>query len=274
MAVMACIVLTTDLSDAARTAARPALELARALHCELRVLHVVHSPVLAPALTASVDLDRADAEAALAAFCASLRAEVAVHPEVRLATEVVAAIDAYARDTRARYVVTAASGKSGWQRMRLGSVSSALVHRACVPVVVVPSPDATGARPLGQAIAVAIEGSATASRAIPAGVELASACHAPLALVGVYRAQDAAALHDSLARAAASLHGHGFDVRSVALPGDDVAVTLAQWAATQAAYVCLAPGEKSLRRFVFGSTVDAILQQLRVPGIVVPPDAA
>lgn len=270
---MTCIVTTTDLSSASRLAMAPAARLAAALTCELRVLHVVHHPVLLPALADTTDLDRHAAQSALAEICAGLRGPVAVHGDVRVAEDVVAAIETYAKSHGARFLVTAASGKTGWQHLRLGSVSEALVHRAKQPVVVVPSRGVAATAPAANAVAVATDLSEVAGRAVPVGLELARALRAPMILIGVHRGdqEGLARLRDDLARSAASLQSGGVKVTSVALAGQDVAATIAEWSAQHAAFVCVAPHQSGLRRLFFGSTVDAILHRLSVPGIVVPP---
>jgi nucleotide-binding universal stress UspA family protein len=136
---MACIAVASDLSLLAERALPAGERLARALGVDLVLLHVVHDPVLAPALTTSVEQDVKDAESALAALAARVGAGVTVRVDVTTAEEVVDGIAARAAALDARYLVIASHGRSGWQRLRLGSVAASLVRRAAVPVVCVPA---------------------------------------------------------------------------------------------------------------------------------------
>ena len=59
---MSGIVVTLDLSDASKRALPTATRVASALGVPLVLLHVVHTPPLAPAFAGSQSLDRSDAE--------------------------------------------------------------------------------------------------------------------------------------------------------------------------------------------------------------------
>lgn len=134
---MALIVVATDLSPAAAAAPVVAHEWARRLGAGLALLHVVHDPVLAPAFAQDVAEDVRAAQVALEQLACMLP-DVAVAREVLSAEEVVPAIVDYVRQQRADWLFVGTHGRTGLQRLRLGSVAAQLVRQSPVPVVCVP----------------------------------------------------------------------------------------------------------------------------------------
>ncbi len=267
---MPCILATTDLSDSAARAYPVAVRLAAALHCELRLLHVVHRPVLTPAFTDSSELDRTAATAALTRVAEALRGGVPVHVAATIAEDVVAEIIGYAHTHGARYLVTAGSGKSGWSKLRLGSVSSDLLRRAPLPVVLVPGPTATP--PLEpRLVALTTDLSDEAMRALPAATELAAALGLPLTLLGA--TADVTATAEQLHSVGRQVQTMAPQARAAVASGSDVPGAIADWAqAHGAALVCMAPrARRGLQRLLFGSVVDSVVTRLAVPTVVVPP---
>lgn len=132
------ICAATDLSPAADHAVRLALTWAQRLGGDCVLLHVVHDPELAPALVSDVpgDVQRARAELQRVADAATVPCRI----DVRTADDVATAIAEAARG--ADYLFVGAQGKSAMQRLRLGSVTNALLRRAHVPVVCCPPPAA------------------------------------------------------------------------------------------------------------------------------------
>ena len=129
------ICAATDLSPAGDAAVALALRWAEAHGATAVLLHVVHDPVLAPALADDVPGDTQRARAALEALAA--RANVPCHVEVRTAEDVASTIVAASRG--AAYLIVGSHGKSGWQRLRLGSVATAVLRQSHVPVVCLPA---------------------------------------------------------------------------------------------------------------------------------------
>lgn len=266
---MPCILATTDLSDSAARAFPVAVSLAAALRCELRLLHIVHRPILTPAFTDSSELDRAAAATALTKVAEGLRA-VAAHVAVHIAEDVVTEIAGYAQTHDARYLVTAGSGKSGWSKLRLGSVSSALLRRAPLPVVLVPGQAAVPAI-APRLVALTTDLSAEALRALPAATELATALGLPLTLLGAI--SDVSATAKQLEAVGRQVEAAAAQARAAVACGADVAEAIADWAQTHgAAFVCMAPRARGgLQRLLFGSVVDAVVMRLGMPAVVVPP---
>lgn len=127
--------VATDLSPAAAPAVDLAFHWARALQAKVVLLHVVHDPVLAPALSNDVPGDVAAAKIQLQKRAAA-DGDVACRLDVRSAEDVVTAIVEAA--AKADYLFVGSHGKSGFQRLRLGSVASAVLRRSKVPVVCLP----------------------------------------------------------------------------------------------------------------------------------------
>ena len=139
---MGTLVVTTDLSELSRRALPVARRMADGLGAELVLLHIVHSPTLAPALSGSIDLDVADAEKALAEQAKDLGT---VTTRVIEAEDVVPALVAEA--ATADMLVMASHGRTGLKRLALGSVVEAVLEAASTPVLCVPAgldPPGTG----------------------------------------------------------------------------------------------------------------------------------
>lgn len=130
------LVVATDLSPAAAPAVDHALRWAKQLGANVTLLHVVHDPELAPALANDVPGDVAAAKRALDAIAA--QSTVPCRVDVRTADDVAAAIAAAARG--AAYLFVGTHGRSGFQRLRLGSVATKVLRQSPAPVVCMPSP--------------------------------------------------------------------------------------------------------------------------------------
>jgi nucleotide-binding universal stress UspA family protein len=132
-AVKLCV--ATDLSPSAEAAVQLALRWAKPLGASVVLLHVVHDPELAPALGSDVPGDLARAKQALQQVAA--QAEVPCRVDVRAAEDVVSTIVQVAADCA--YLFVGSHGKSGFQRLRLGSVATSVLQRSRVPVVCLPA---------------------------------------------------------------------------------------------------------------------------------------
>ncbi len=144
------IVLATDGSPSAAEATLQAVELARALDTQLVVVAVEHPPLLfagtgvygyAGIWAGIRELERERIEDVLAATCAvAQEASVPCEPvhagEARPVAEQICHL---AEARRAQMVVVGAHGWGSVGRVLHGSVSTAVVHEARCPVLVVPS---------------------------------------------------------------------------------------------------------------------------------------
>ncbi len=127
--------VATDLSPAAAPAVELAFRWAGALQATLVLLHVVPDPELAPALGNDVPGDVAAAQRQLQQIAAA-HGDVVCRVDVRAAEEVTATI--VEASARAAYLFVGSHGRSGFQRLRLGSVAAAVLRKSQVPVVCLP----------------------------------------------------------------------------------------------------------------------------------------
>lgn len=110
---------------------------AKAHDAELLLLHVVHDPELAPAFSGDVPGDVQRANVALREIAA--KAPVQCSVQVLTAEKVSDAIVTAAKD--ASYIFVGSQGKSAFERLRLGSIATAVLRQSNVPVVCCPHPD-------------------------------------------------------------------------------------------------------------------------------------
>jgi universal stress protein A len=140
---MKSILCPTDFSDAAANAERQAIDLARALGAELVLLHVASDAPLwsetlyTPELRIVFEGQRKWAEQALDARAKTLVADgVTARSVVRTGVawqEIVRAVS----EERADMIVMGTHGRTGLDRMLMGSVAERVVRQAPCPVLTV-----------------------------------------------------------------------------------------------------------------------------------------
>jgi nucleotide-binding universal stress UspA family protein len=148
MAATRRIMHSTDYSPASRAAFRKAIELAKALHKELVLVHIL-SPVLVPIITGEMyvppatydDLQRTSRDAARRHLdrltAVAKRAGVRVSNRLVEGAPVAEQIVRTARSLRADLIVLGTHGRTGFARAVLGSVASRVVATASCPVLTV-----------------------------------------------------------------------------------------------------------------------------------------
>jgi nucleotide-binding universal stress UspA family protein len=134
------IVVATDFSETAATAARYAASIARTYHGTVELVSVWHVPAELSsegALLAgsAIDESRRATERQLAVAADALGFTCTTK---MLEGEPDAAIVAYARETKAELIVTGTQGRTGLAHVLLGSVAERIVRTSDVPVVTVP----------------------------------------------------------------------------------------------------------------------------------------
>ena len=148
MAATRRIMHSTDYSPASRPAFRKAVELAKALHRELVLVHVL-SPVIMPVISGEMyippatydDLQRTSRAAARRHLdrLTALAKQAGVRTSSRLVegAPVAEQIVRAARGLRAELIVLGTHGRTGVARAVLGSVASRVVATAPCPVLTV-----------------------------------------------------------------------------------------------------------------------------------------
>jgi nucleotide-binding universal stress UspA family protein len=146
---MSTILFATDGSPSAKLAAKEALELAQATGWSLRVITVWRTPILTgygfapvPYMPELADVEREHAEkVAREAVEAAGAAGIEATWELRQG-DAPDEICAAANESSARVIVIGAHGWGALQRLVFGSVSTAVLHHAQCPVLVVRGADA------------------------------------------------------------------------------------------------------------------------------------
>jgi nucleotide-binding universal stress UspA family protein len=192
------ILCPIDFSDTSRRALDYALAFARWHRAGVTVLHM--HPIAAPAYPAPyvgpealqpivlTELERAQLVAALDEYVAADRAAsgVAIDTILDESIDVPGAILSYAASTRADMLALGTHGRSGFQRLMLGSVAARVLRRARCPVLIVPprAPDAVPREPVSiQQILCPIDFSQGSSAALEYATTLAQETRARLVLL-------------------------------------------------------------------------------------------
>ena len=194
------ILCPIDFSDTSRRALDHALALARWYHSGVTVLHM--HQVAAPVYVASyigpealqpivlTDLERQQLVTALNEHVAADRAASGVEIETILdeSVDIPSAILSYTASTRADLLVLGTHGRSGFQRLVLGSVAEKVLRKAGCPVLTVP-PRTTDAVPRElvsiQQILCPVDFSTGSRRALEYAVSLAQEARARLTVLYV-----------------------------------------------------------------------------------------
>lgn len=140
------ILVTTDFSEGADLAIRPAVELAARAAARLTLLHVVEpgfAAKLLPDAKAGAATRHATDEAQRT-LDKTANAHLGVLPNASTVVVVdddpVRAVTDYARDHDVDLVVIATHGRTGWRRLILGSVTEKVVAQAPCAVLAVRAP--------------------------------------------------------------------------------------------------------------------------------------
>ena len=137
-----------DFSEYSRHALHHAMEVARWYRSNLTVLHVVSQLVTAdgPGVPLS-DADRDQLLAEMRCFTGEVPPEVQVAFVLRQASDVRNEIVSLARSLMSDLLVIGSHGRSGFERLLLGSVTEKVVRKSPCPVMVVPAHSAAAAGP-------------------------------------------------------------------------------------------------------------------------------
>jgi nucleotide-binding universal stress UspA family protein len=134
------ILCPVDLSEISRRALEHAAVLARWYGARLTVLYVIPSSVVAvipPLVTDGREHERTMAD--VQRFAAQVTGDVPIDVLcAREATDVHREIVEQARTTHADLLVVGSHGRSGFERLLLGSVTEKLMHKAPCPMMIVP----------------------------------------------------------------------------------------------------------------------------------------
>ncbi|MDZ4797728.1 MAG: universal stress protein [Bryobacteraceae bacterium] len=288
--------LATDFSKPAQRAYEYAIALARPLHATLNLLHVVKAawdgsesepgsrPLRSLKTAALLNLGQ----------LARLASELGVQAEPHLAVGNPAAciLDA-SRKTRTNLLVTGTSGRTGWDRLQLGSTAEALVRVSPSAVLtvreMVPGDPGHSLRRLEvRRLLVATDFSSGAEAALSVAYNLARAIGAELTIVhvvadsgregsrgSVRRSKDglsptALSAGHAVDRLARDLAAEGVMVHTSCVQGDPVEMLLRE-AARCGTDILVAgtQGRSGLPRLLLGSVAEALIRRAACPVMTV-----
>jgi nucleotide-binding universal stress UspA family protein len=187
MTLIRQILCPVDLSDCSRAALEYAAALARAGQGRLTVLHVysmltaAHMPMLDGAPDRDVDPDRLTRD--LEAFVLPVAAGLSIGLRVRRADDVRRAIIDDVNAVNADLLVLGSHGRSGFERLLLGSITERVVRKSPCAVLVVPPQSAPAYDGRFRQIVCGIDFSASSLQAFRYAVSTVAATGADVTLV-------------------------------------------------------------------------------------------
>ncbi len=290
------ILVPTDGSEGAMAGARRAIELAAAVGADLHVLSVVDTREIEPAEAEMETGVAGDPRAVLSEHAerisdaAASQARGFLGRDVRVSIETgvpVESINAYVETHRIDLICMGTKGRTGIERVLLGSVAEKTLRSASVPVLTV-SP-AADIEKIGQTnyddILLPTDGSQASEQAVEWGIDLAVTLDATVhALYSVDtrrygNMEDVAAIHEALERtgrdaldrirdaagvAEVPVTGHlasGSPANTVLANADELDVDLI----TMGTH-----GRSGVNRYLIGSVAETVVRRAAVPVCSVP----
>lgn len=290
------ILVPTDGSEGAQAGARRGIDLAATVGADLYVLSVVDYRETGPALSSPDADDRTEQEELLEAQAERAVDDVAGLAQTRLSGRITTAVERgppfrtineYVDDHGVDLIVMGTQGRSGLERILLGSVAEKTLRTASVPVIMVPpgASDAESDEMTYEDILLPTDGSQGAEVAVEWGIALAEVYDATIHTVysvdtsGFVGAEGVAELYDALeqtgrdaletvrTRACAadvSVAGHvasGPAARTILSYGEEHDIDL---------IVMGTHGRSGVRRYLIGSVTEAVVRNADVPVCCVP----
>ena len=280
------ILTGTDFSDVAEAGARAAYQMARRLGAKrVHKLHVVDHAVLEPVLAPlPAEVEKSIVDEAQSKLTQSMESgedteglELTSEALIGLPSK---ALGDVAQSLPADLIVISSHGRSGLSRLMLGSVASAVVRSAHCPALIV-GPE----RPLPERfknILVAVDISEISATVLRHALNFARAEAAPLTILSLFESSLATSGDSKEALGAkrrAQIEGllEGLDTEGVELkvevmskaPPSNVILDLLEM--TEADLVVVGTsGHGFWHRMIVGSTATKVINQAKVPALVVP----
>lgn len=293
------ILLATDFSKPAQRAFQYAMRLADTLAVRLVVLHVVKAIAgtgrRKPIGSRYVNVLRTEAMVDLGRLArVALDVGIATEPRLVFGSPASRILEA-AHEMRAGLIVLGTSGRTGWDRLRVGSTAEEIVRKAPCGVLTMRETiagDSVGVRAAGglRRLLVATDFSVHAQAAIDSAVMLSKRLRAELFLAYAGSPDDAhagdASTQSSLLRpmkgempfdrrvrlqeAVSSLTSRGIAAHDLYLSGDPVEVILEQAARYAVDGIVIGTrGHRGLRRLMLGSVAEQVVKRAGCPVLTV-----
>jgi nucleotide-binding universal stress UspA family protein len=177
------VLYPTDLSDASLPAFRYSVALARWYGAQLTVLHVV--PNFDPADPDVQDLPAEDVRAQMARLLpADLTEGVAVTFAVREGGTATSIVE-QAVETRADLIVIGTHGRSGFNRLLMGSIAEKVLRHAPCPVLTIPSAASSTEEPSFRRVLCPVDFSPASEQAVGFALDLARQAAGTVTLLNV-----------------------------------------------------------------------------------------
>ncbi len=275
----AYILLPTDFQQSARRAFLYGVKLAMVLPARLEVLHVIKTVADAPGAAPDSRYLASLKTSALLNLGrlteAAKQKGVRAQPLVRYGVPHACILEVV-KDVHAEMIVIGTEGRTGWDRLRLGSTAGAVVREAPCPVLTVHGGlagdvprHAAGVRL--RRLLVATDFSSYAEAAIHTVARLAARLDATVCLVhAVEPSANCKPAERRLAALVQDLRHQQIEAESVCAAGDPVETILTQAAAWQADLIAVGTqGRTGLSRVLLGSVADALLKRAGCPVLTV-----
>jgi nucleotide-binding universal stress UspA family protein len=182
------VLCPVDFSDCSRRALSRAVALARWHQAQLTVLHVAASPLVDLPPIAMGDKEREQYVGKLQRFTGARFHDVPIDLAISEAVDVSQAILDEIAASHADLLVIGSHGRSGVQRLLLGSVTERVVRQASCPTLVIPrdatEKDAEAAPPF-HSLLCAVDFSEGSKKALTYGISLAEEADAHLTVLHV-----------------------------------------------------------------------------------------
>ena len=182
----------------------------------------------------------------------------------------VACITFFAANQNVDAIAMGTHGRTGLARMIMGNTAAGVVREASVPVFVVHAQGpAIPAHPC-KTIVAGLDGSAAASQAARAAVDLAANDDGRVIFAHVTSSTDERGETESFAKAAAYATAAGVPSERVVLQGEPVDAIVNSAQACHADMIVIGAPKQARHPFGFGSTAHPIIRLSNVPVLVVP----
>lgn len=136
---MKTILVPTDFSDAADNAAEYAAQLAKRMNARLLLFHVYHLPVVSADVPLYIDQHQLQKENGDLLRKEAARLKKIANVEIKCVTRLGMAVDEILEEERnANFIVMGMQGANRVEEAILGSVSTAVLRKAKVPVLIIP----------------------------------------------------------------------------------------------------------------------------------------
>ncbi len=273
------LLLPTDFQEPARRALLHGIKLATALETSLTILHVVKTPMdlsrKAPDSRALRSL-RTSALLVLGRLTRLAKERGVSAQPLLLYGDPIGCIVETARQVHAKMVVVGTEGRTGWDRLRIGSTAEGVVRELSCPVLTVHGGLAGDefrhpAKIRLKHILIATDFSRDANSALQVVRGLAPKLHAMVRVIHASHSSPSSRHAERMiARHVRVLRDDGIEAEGACVPGEPVETILAQAAAYQADLLVVGTsGRRGFSRIVIGSVAETLLRRAGCPVLTV-----